>query len=126
MKLEVKNLEKTGQKVNYTATNLKGSFINSGSIGEWEKYFNKDSSFYINSVCFGKVFTHSLYVSQRVKDGIVDRFRKSKGSRPTVDKFNPDVYIDVHIDKNFCTFSTSPFPPLGTITSMYELIFDNK
>ena len=72
---------------------------------EWEKYFNKDSSFYINSVCFGKVFTHSLYVSQRVKDGIVDRFRKSKGSRPTVDKSNPDVYIDVHIDKNFCTFS---------------------
>ena len=72
---------------------------------EWEKYFDKDSSFYINSVCFGKDFTHSLYVSQRVKDGIVDRFRKSKGSRPTVDKFNPDVYIDVHIDNNFCTLS---------------------
>ena len=72
---------------------------------EWEKFFDKDSSFYINSVCFGKVFTHSLYVSQRVKDGIVDRFRKSKGSRPTVDKYNPDVYIDVHIDNNSCTFS---------------------
>ncbi len=72
---------------------------------EWEKFFDKDSSFYINSVCFGKDFTHSLYVSQRVKDGIVDRFRKSKGSRPTVDKFNPDIYIDVHIDKKFCTFS---------------------
>ena len=72
---------------------------------EWEKYFDKDSSFYINSVCFGKDFTHSLYVSQRVKDGIVDRFRKLKGSRPTVDKFNPDVYIDVHIDNKFCTLS---------------------
>ena len=71
----------------------------------WEKYFNEGSSFYINSVCFGKVFTHSMYVSQRVKDGIVDRFRKLKGSRPTVNKSNPDVYIDVHIDKNFCTFS---------------------
>ena len=31
---------------------------------EWENYFHKDSSFYINSVCFGKHFTHSLYVSQ--------------------------------------------------------------
>ena len=72
---------------------------------EWEKYFDKDSSFYINSVCFGKDFTHSLYVSQKVKDGIVDRFRKSKGSRPTVNKYNPDIHIDVHIDKNFCTFS---------------------
>ena len=29
---------------------------------EWENYFQKDSSFYINSVCFGKDFTHSLYV----------------------------------------------------------------
>ena len=72
---------------------------------EWEKYFDKDSSFYINSVCFVKDFTHSLYVSQKVKDGIVDRFRKSKGSRPTVNKYNPDIHIDVHIDKNFCTFS---------------------
>ena len=72
---------------------------------EWEKFFDKDSSFYINSVCFGKDFTHSLYVSQKVKDGIVDRFRKSKGSRPIVNKYNPDIHIDVHIDKNFCTFS---------------------
>ena len=72
---------------------------------EWENYFHKDSSFYINSVCFGKYFTHSLYVSQRVKDGIVDRFRKLNGSRPTVEKFKPDIYIDVHIDKKSCTFS---------------------
>ncbi|MFL2590989.1 MAG: class I SAM-dependent RNA methyltransferase [Flavobacteriaceae bacterium] len=72
---------------------------------EWENYFHKDSSFYINSVCFGKDFTHSLYVSQRVKDGIVDRFRKIEGSRPTVEKFKPDIYIDVHIDKRLCTFS---------------------
>ena len=72
---------------------------------EWEHYLQKDSSFYINSVCFGKDFTHSLYVSQRVKDGIVDRFRKLKGSRPTVDKLKPDIYIDVHIDKKLCTFS---------------------
>ena len=72
---------------------------------EWEKYFNKYSSFYINSTCFGKHFTHSLYVSQKVKDGIVDRFRKFDGSRPTVDKSKPDVYIDVHIDNNVCTLS---------------------
>ena len=54
---------------------------------------------------FWKSFTHSLFVSQRVKDGIVDRFRKLKGSRPIVDKSNPDVYLDVHIDNNYCTFS---------------------
>ena len=67
---------------------------------EWEHYLQKDSSFYINSVCFGKDFTHSLYVSQRVKDGIVDRFRKLKGSRPTVDKLKPDIYIDVKIKRS--------------------------
>ncbi len=38
---KVKKHENSGQKVNPTANDLKGSFINSGSIGEWQKYFNE-------------------------------------------------------------------------------------
>ena len=44
---KVKNHEESGQKVNPTANNLKGSFINSGKIGEWEKYFDKYEYFEI-------------------------------------------------------------------------------
>ena len=39
------------------------------------------------------------------KDAIVDRFRAKEGVRPSVDLKQPDVRINVHIDRNQCTFS---------------------
>ena len=71
----------------------------------WSDYFTNESTFAIDSVVFGDTFTHSLYVSQKVKDAIVDQFRASTGNRPSVDLKNPDVKINVHIDRNLCTFS---------------------
>ena len=71
----------------------------------WENYFSAQETFALDSVVFGEMFTHSLYVSQRVKDAIVDRFRAKGGIRPSVDLKYPDVRINVHIDRNHCTFS---------------------
>ena len=71
----------------------------------WENYFSAQETFALDSVVFGEMFTHSLYVSQRVKDAIVDRFRAKEGVRPSVDLKQPDVRINVHIDRNQCTFS---------------------
>jgi putative N6-adenine-specific DNA methylase len=51
------------------------------------------------------LFSHSLFVSQRVKDGIVDRFRKLDNNRPNIDLENPDIKINIHITKNDCTIS---------------------
>ena len=44
---------------------------------DWKDIMGPDQTFAIDSVVFGKVFTHSLYVSQKCKDAIVDRFRKT-------------------------------------------------
>ena len=71
----------------------------------WENYFSAQDTFALDSVVFGEMFTHSLYVSQRVKDAIVDRFRAKEGVRPSVDLKQPDVRINVHIDRNQWTFS---------------------
>ena len=71
----------------------------------WDDYFTSNETFAIDSVVFGELFTHSLYVSQRVKDAIVDGFRAKVGTRPSVDLKHPDVRINVHIDRNHCTFS---------------------
>ncbi len=71
----------------------------------WEEHFTANETIAIDSVVFGEIFTHSLYVSQKVKDGIADSFRAKFGQRPTVDLKHPDVRINVHIDKNQCTFS---------------------
>ena len=56
---------------------------------DWSSLLSPDQTFAIDSVVHGKVFNHSLYVTQRCKDAIVDRFRKDHGKRPTVDTRHP-------------------------------------
>ena len=71
----------------------------------WEQHFMAKETFAIDSVVFGETFTHSLYVSQKVKDAIADSFRAKTGQRPSVNLKYPDVRINVHIDRDQCTFS---------------------
>tara|TARA_B100000953_G_scaffold118253_1_gene97430 strand:- start:1336 stop:2496 length:1161 start_codon:yes stop_codon:yes gene_type:complete len=71
----------------------------------WENYISIENTFYIESVLNTEIFSNSLFVSQRVKDGIVDRFRKIYKKRPNIDKENPDIKINIHITKNTCTVS---------------------
>jgi putative N6-adenine-specific DNA methylase len=71
----------------------------------WEDYMSVDNTFAIDSVLNSDFFTHSLYVSQKAKDGIVDRYRKLFKTRPTVDSINPDLKINIHIRNRCCTVS---------------------
>lgn len=71
----------------------------------WNTFFTANETIAIDSVVFGDYFTHSLYVSQKVKDAIVDQFRAATGIRPSVNLKDPDVRINVHIDRDDCTFS---------------------
>ena len=71
----------------------------------WEDYISVDNTFAIDSVLNSDFFTHSLYVSQKAKDGIVDRYRKLFKTRPTVDSINPDLKINIHIRNKCCTVS---------------------
>ena len=73
---------------------------------EWEKYMDIDSSFSINSVVFhSKIFNNSKFTSLKAKDAIVDRFRSLLGRRPNVNTLNPDIKIEIHVNKSFCTIS---------------------
>ena len=73
---------------------------------EWEKYMNIDSSFSINSVVFhSKIFNNSKFTSLKAKDAIVDRFRSLFGRRPNVNTLNPEIKIEIHVNKSFCTIS---------------------
>ena len=71
----------------------------------WQNHLSSEHSLAVDSVVFGDNFTHSLYVSQKTKDAIVDRFRADTGNRPNVDLDHPDVRINVHIDRDQCTIS---------------------
>ncbi len=72
---------------------------------QWENYLGHENSIAIDSVVFGDIFTHSLYVSQKVKDAIVDRFHENTGKRPDVNLDHPDIRINIHIDLDHCTIS---------------------
>lgn len=66
----------------------------------WEQFIDVTDSIQIESVLNTDLFTHSLFVSQKVKDGIVDRFREKTGKRPDVDLIRPTFKLYVHIYKN--------------------------
>jgi putative N6-adenine-specific DNA methylase len=70
-----------------------------------EHYLSEDQSFAIDTTLATDLFSHSLYVSQKTKDAIVDKFRKKTGRRPSIDLKNPDVKFNLHIQRNHCTLS---------------------
>ena len=45
----------------------------------WEKFISINDTFLINSVNNSKLFNHSQYVSQKIKDAIVDQYREKYG-----------------------------------------------
>ncbi len=71
----------------------------------WEEYLSVDTTFAIDATVHSDNFTHSLYVSQKTKDAIVDKFRDMDGKRPDVDVKFPDVRINIHIHKDHCNVS---------------------
>ena len=72
---------------------------------QWENFLDVNGTLAVGSTLSGSLFTHSQYVSLKTKDAIVDRFRDKFGSRPNVDLRHPDLKIDVHIDRSYCTVS---------------------
>ncbi|MFG6389475.1 class I SAM-dependent RNA methyltransferase, partial [Muribaculum sp.] len=74
---------------------------------DWTSVLSIDKTFSIDSVVNSEQFTHSRYVTYRVKDGIVDFFKDRFGAdkRPGVRLQDADVMINVHIDGNRVTLS---------------------
>ncbi len=69
---------------------------------DWTEYLSPQTTFAIDTTINSENFTHSLYVSQKVKDAIVDKFRDTDGERPNVDIKFPDTRINIHIQKDHC------------------------
>ncbi|MFA5806250.1 MAG: THUMP domain-containing protein [Melioribacteraceae bacterium] len=67
----------------------------------WEEIFSIDKTFAITASVAKSNINNSLYAAQCLKDGIADYFRKvSDGLRPDVSTVNPDVRINLHIEKD--------------------------
>lgn len=66
----------------------------------WSNYLGVQQTLAIDAAVFSDFFTHSLYVSQKVKDAIADQFRDKYNERPSVDLNSPDLRINIHIHHN--------------------------
>lgn len=69
---------------------------------DWFDYLSTDTTFSIDATVNSEHFSHSLYISQKCKDAIVDKFRDTDGKRPDVDIKFPDVRINIHIQNDQC------------------------
>lgn len=71
----------------------------------WDDIMGLDNTFAIDGAVFNSGITHSMYAALKTKDAIADFFREKFGRRPSVDTEDPDVRINVHINRNHCTIS---------------------
>lgn len=72
---------------------------------QWERHMDSRDTIAVDTVLLSKRYKHSGFISQRVKDGIVDRFRDRTGKRPSVDLKNPNLRIHIHLNDTHCTVS---------------------
>ena len=73
---------------------------------DWSQYLSLDKTFVISSTVHSQIFTHSKYITYKVKDAICDQFRElHDGKRPSIEFEEADIHLNVHCNKNEFTIS---------------------
>ena len=76
-----------------------------GKQMQWEKILSPEKTFAIFANVGNSNIRHSKFAAQRLKDAICDYFVDRCGERPSVDTENPDVWLNLHINKNKATIN---------------------
>lgn len=71
----------------------------------WEDFLNADGTLAVDAFESDSIFNNSLFIARFTKDAIVDRFREKFNTRPNIDLTNPDLKVNIHINRNLCTVS---------------------
>ena len=69
----------------------------------WDKIISSKQTFIIKIKGKSQNFINSNYLTLKIKDAIVDKIKKIKFSRPSINKDNPDVIISVFINNDKIT-----------------------
>lgn len=67
---------------------------------DWSPYLKKDGLLWIDANTQSEYFRNAVYLSQLTKDAIVDQFRERTGERPSVNKENADLTLNLHVTRN--------------------------
>ena len=69
----------------------------------WDKIISSKQTFIIKIKGKSTYFPNTNYLTLKIKDAIVDKIKKIKFSRPSINKDNPDIIISVFINKDNIT-----------------------
>lgn len=72
---------------------------------DWKEHLDLTSTFSVDSVVYSQEFRNSKFVAYKVKDAIVDYFRRTTGQRPSIRLSDPDIRLNIHIADDRCTLS---------------------
>ena len=72
---------------------------------QWDGHFSPQETIAVDFTANHTNTFHTHYAALRVKDAIADQFREKSGYRPSVDKENPDIRINVHMTKDLAQVS---------------------
>ena len=72
---------------------------------DWRAMIPPDKTLAVDATGKNRQLNHTHFTALQVKNAIVDQQRQHWGERSNVDPKNPDVRVNVHIQKNRCTFS---------------------
>ena len=71
----------------------------------WEDFLRPFQSFAVFASVSNSTIKHSRFAALRLKDAIVDYFRDLEGKRPSIDRNNPDLWLNLHIENNRAAIS---------------------
>jgi len=71
----------------------------------WDDHLSKDGRFVVDFSGSTRAINNTQFGAQKVKDAVVDRFVDRFGSRPSVDKEQPDIRINARLSKGELTLA---------------------
>src|SRR5690349_19590959 len=72
---------------------------------DWNEHFSVNNTIAIDFNSQQSAITHTQYGAQKVKDAIVDQFRDRFQERPSVDRAQPDIQLNVYLHHDVATVS---------------------
>ncbi len=71
----------------------------------WDEHMGLSNTFAVGCTLGDCSIRHSRYAALKLKDALVDSFRKIYGKRPSVDARDPDIRFHLHIHRDSATVS---------------------
>lgn len=67
---------------------------------DWESFLTTENTFAVFANTVNSQIRHSRYAALVLKDAVADHFNQVSGKRPSVDRKEPDLWLNLHIEND--------------------------